>query len=835
MDLTRWNQIKEIFAVAVELPVEERERYLRQACRDVPGLQSEVASLLNSSDAENAMHSQLGAQTTVVNLESPPKPVRSEKRNPNDHGVGSQIDRYKLLQLIGEGGFGMVYLAEQEEPVVRKVALKLIKLGMDTKQVVARFEAERQALAMMEHPNIARVFDGGTTDFGRPYFVMELVKGVPITEYCDANKLTPSERMELFIQVCNAIQHAHQKGIIHRDLKPNNVLVTLHDGKPVPKVIDFGIAKALNQRLTEKTLFTEFKQMIGTPAYMSPEQAEMSGLDIDTRSDIYSLGVLLYELLTGSTPFDAQKLRRAAFAEIHRIIREEEPPRPSTRLGTMGATLSAVAADRRSDPRKLIRFVQGELDWIIMKAMEKDRSLRYETVSVLGLDVQRYLRDEPVSAGPPSALYRLKKLARRHKKAVVVATTFSLILAASTTISSLEAVRATRAQRLAESNARRADYEANNAKAEAAKQGAITRFFKDILASANPVKLTAELRARGREVTLKQALDEAARKVELGSLKSQPFIEASVRYTIGNTYYDLGDYEAAEKHLRKCVEILRAIHPHGSHELSMAQAHLADALAAQRKVSDAESYYRHALTDARNLYGDENADVASLTNCLARFLEGQGQLVEAEDLYRQYLYVRKQMLKQDDPETAIDLIQLATVLDHEGKETEAKTLIGQARGMAPVLVREPSLGVGTFLSRLAGILYRQGDLQGAEVYRRQALTMYGQVLGEAHPYIATELNNLACVLQSEAKMDEAESACRRGLSMRRSLYGEDHPSVGQSMSQLAALLEAQGKVDEARVLHRQLHGISAHGRAPSTQAGTVKISVMTTQPSARAF
>ena len=328
---------------------------------------------------------------------------------PLSEGPGTRIGRYKLLQPIGEGGFGSVFMAEQETPVVRKVALKIIKLGMDTKQVIARFEAERQALAMMDHPNIARVFDAGATEIGRPYFVMELVKGIPITDFCNQHHLPAQRRLELFIEVCKAIQHAHQKGIIHRDLKPSNVLVTLHDGTPVPKVIDFGIAKATNQRLTEHTLFTEFRLFIGTPQYMSREQADISGLDVDIRADIYSLGVLLYELLTGSTPFDPKQLSRFAYAEVQRIIREVEPPKPSTRLSTLGAELIDVATRMGTEPKKLNQLVAGELDWIVMKCLEKDRSRRYETANALARDVQRYLADEPIEASPPSATLKGKR------------------------------------------------------------------------------------------------------------------------------------------------------------------------------------------------------------------------------------------------------------------------------------------------------------------------------------------------------------------------------------------------------------------------------------------
>ena len=341
---------------------------------------------------------------------------------------GDTIGPYKLLQQIGEGGMGVVYMAEQNEPVRRKVALKIIKPGMDSKQVIARFEAEQQALALMDHPNIAKVLDAGTTDSGRPYFVMELVKGQPITEYCDQHRLTPRERLELFVPVCQAIQHAHQKGIIHRDIKPSNILVAEYDEQAVPKVIDFGVAKAINQPLTEKTMFTAFGQIVGTLEYMSPEQAKVNQLDIDTRTDVYSLGVLLYELLTGTTPFDKQRLRAAAWDEMLRIIREEEPPKPSTRLSDSQQSVPSISADRHTEPAKLTKLVRGELDWIVMKALEKDRARRYDTASALAADIGHYLQDEPVVACPPSAAYRFRKFARRNKVALAVAGLILLFL-----------------------------------------------------------------------------------------------------------------------------------------------------------------------------------------------------------------------------------------------------------------------------------------------------------------------------------------------------------------------------------------------------------------------
>ncbi|MGO8836575.1 MAG: serine/threonine protein kinase [Limisphaerales bacterium] len=427
------ERIKEIFAQALERKSPaEREKYLAEASQGDQELRREIESLLRAGEQAGDFLGQT--------LRLPVSDLMTER-------TGTMIGRYKLLQKIGEGGFGVVFLAEQTEPVQRKVALKIIKAGMDTREVVARFEAERQALALMDHPNIARVLDAGATEAGRPYFVMELVNGIPITDYCDRGQLSTADRLQLFIKVCHAVQHAHQKGIIHRDLKPNNVLVTLHDGEPVPKVIDFGIAKALGQKLTEKTLFTAFQHMIGTPAYMSPEQAELSGLDIDTRADIYSLGVLLYELLTGETPFDTETWRQAALDEIRRIIRETEPLKPSTRLQTLGDKLAGVAKRRQTEPMVLKRMVRGDLDWIVMKALEKDRRRRYETPDAFAGDVARHLSNEPVLASSPSLPYLVGKFARRHKTGLCVAAALLLLLLAGAAVSTWQAVRATRAER----------------------------------------------------------------------------------------------------------------------------------------------------------------------------------------------------------------------------------------------------------------------------------------------------------------------------------------------------------------------------------------------------
>ena len=496
-----------VFDAALQLPREQRNAYVQAACAGDDALKRRVMALLNAHESGGSF-----MENPVV----PPRPGPLEERpldetrpsgtlqvavEPADEAVGQSIGRYKLRQKIGEGGCGVVYAAEQTEPVRRKVAIKVIKLGMDTQQVIARFEAERQALAMMDHPNIAKVLDGGTTESGRPYFAMELVRGIRITDYCDQNKLGTKERLALFTLVCQAIQHAHQKGIIHRDIKPSNILVTMHDGVPVPKVIDFGIAKAIEGRLTDSTVFTQLHQFMGTPAYMSPEQAEMSGLDVDTRSDIYSLGVLLYELLAGTTPFDAKQLVAAGVDAMRTIIREQEPVRPSTRLGNLvGTTSTTIAQHRATDVVKLAHQIRGDLDWIVMKCLEKDRTRRYETANGLAADIKRYLSDEPVTAGPPTKGYVLRKFVRRNRGMVLAGGAVLVALVLGLVCSIWQAVRATRAEHLAEERFEEAE--------------AITKFLTKVFESPDPAR-------NGRTITVAESLGAAA-----GRLETPPFLSS---------------------------------------------------------------------------------------------------------------------------------------------------------------------------------------------------------------------------------------------------------------------------------------------------------------------
>jgi serine/threonine protein kinase/Flp pilus assembly protein TadD len=522
--------VKAIFLEALDRPgPEELSRFLEQACAADASARQRVEELLRAHRDAGAFLGGAGKSDAGV--------------GPLAESPGTVIGSYKLLEQIGEGGFGIVFMAEQQQPVRRLVALKILKPGMDTRQVIARFEAERQALALMEHPNIARVFDGGETAGGRPYFVMELVRGVPITDFCDQNRLRPRDRLTLFLDVCHAVQHAHLKGIIHRDLKPSNVLVTLHDGTAVVKVIDFGIAKATGQQLTEKTLFTNYAQMIGTPLYMSPEQAEMSGLDVDTRTDIYSLGVLLYELLTGTPPFDRERLRSVAYDEMRRILREEEPPRPSARLSTLGQAMATVSANRQSDLRHLQQLFRGELDWIVMKALDKDRNRRYETASALAGDVQHFLKDEPVLACPPSRWYRFRKLVRRNKPAflALAALALGLLLVMITLVASNLWIREEQTRTRDEKDRAERSEQLAQQRAEQIRDGL------ERLKSANT------LLDRGRFAISELRWDEAgvslARAVQIRPDHASAWVE------LGDLYSRLGLWELAAEAFAKELEL----------------------------------------------------------------------------------------------------------------------------------------------------------------------------------------------------------------------------------------------------------------------------------------
>jgi eukaryotic-like serine/threonine-protein kinase len=563
--------------------------------------------------------------------------------------VPTSFGDFRLLQRLGEGGMGEVWLAEQTQPIRRQVALKVIKAGMDSAHVIARFEAERQALALMDHPAIATVFDGGTTPQGRPYFVMEYVKGEPVTAYCDRHRLSTVERLELFTQVCEGVQHAHQKGVIHRDLKPSNVLVSIRDDRPVPKIIDFGVAKATTQYLTERSLFTELGVLIGTPEYMSPEQAEMGSLDIDTRTDVYALGVLLYELLTGALPFERKDLWQSGLAGIQRIIREKEPPRPSTRITRIGPASIEAAKNRHTEPRRLVNELRGDLDWIVMRALAKDRTRRYQTANAVAADVRRHLNNEPVSAGPPSAAYRAHKFVQRHRFGVAAASVLVLLLVA------FGVTMAVQAQRIAR--------ERDRAEAEATKAAAVSQFLQETLGAADPWQ-------SGRDQSVREVLNSAAAKVE-GSFKGEPLVGAAVRRTIGLTYSGLGRYGEAEPLLRSALQIRTA-------ELGPDHPEVAESLGDLSELQERLSRYDESVRLARQALAIQqrakDKAPASTVRALRRLgvaLFFTGEYAESRRLLGDALQMQQQVRAGGEIERANVLSDLAQTV---GSGLERRTV-----------------------------------------------------------------------------------------------------------------------------------------------------------------
>ena len=673
--------LEEIFSGALtrRLPA-ERAAYLDGACRGDPDLRARVdARLAAHEDAQGFLEeSAVGAVRGENGLEG--------------EGPGSRIGPYKILQLIGEGGFGVVYMAEQEEPVRRKVALKIIKLGMDTKRVIARFEAERQALAMTDHPNIARVLDAGATETGRPYFVMELVRGVPLNQYCDKNHLTTRARVELFVQICRAIQHAHHKGIIHRDLKPSNVLVTLHDGTPVPKVIDFGIARATNRRLTEKTLFTEYRQIIGTPEYMSPEQAEMSGLDIDTRSDIYSLGVILYELLTGTTPLRPETIREAGWGRLIEVIREYEPPTPSTRLTTMGNEIEEIAKHRAAEPAALPRLVRGDLDWIVMKALEKDRTRRYATANELAEDVLRSLRQEPVLAGPPRIGYKLRKFVARHRVGVLAGTAVATALLLGLLLASWGLVKARR---------------------EADRSQRIADFLQSMLASTDPETVA------GTDLDVRSVIA-TAREVFGDDHATVAATLASRAVQLQNT----GNLDAAEPLLRESLRIWRehggADHPN----VAMALGRLGSLLRMKGDDRGAEEVLREAARLTEHLTGPDRAMRVLPIFELASVLQNKGEFDEAVSLMRESLEIVRATTPNQRLRIALVLNALANAYVFQGDLASAAPIVDEVLEAFTRALPSDSRLLAKVNVQVGFFYIEQAALDAAESCFREAIRIY---------------------------------------------------------------------------------------------------------------
>ncbi len=708
-----------------------------------------------------------------------------------ESGRPAHIGPYRILQVLGEGGMGVVYEAEQTAPVHRRVALKVVRAGSETRDVIARFESERQALAVMSHECIAKVLDAGASATGRPFFVMELVRGIPITEYCDRQKLSVRDRVALFIPVCNGVQHAHQKGVIHRDLKPSNVLVTDADSGPMPKIIDFGIAKATGQRLTDATLVTVIGQAMGTPAYMSPEQADSASSDIDTRTDVYSLGVMLYELLVGRLPEDPAETGLQQFL-MRLSMRETNPPTPSARLTTLANVRDTLATLRATDAVGLRRALRGDLDWIVMKAMDQDRGRRYETVSALAADLTRYLADEPVQARPPAASYRLRKFIRRHRAGALAAAAAGIALLAGGAAATAGFVRATRA------NAR--------AVQEAATAQQVSSFLVGLF------RLSAPDRARGSVITAREILDSGAVRLK-SELADQPAIQARLMNTIGDVYRELGLYPEAESLLVHSLAQREKLPGDNAQDLATNLTSLGDVYSAQGRYERAESTLVRAAALSEPLPPPRVAYTDAIES-LADLYRQRGNYASSDSLSRLWLTIMEQALGPDDPDVISHLGGLASSQAEQGRTVAAESLFRRVLVSTERTAGADAQRTAAAMGNLASSLYEQGKLEEADSLYRKGLAIDSARLGPEHPTIGLDLYNIANVESSRGHQERAIELFEQARSIWEKSLGPEHPYVGAALTSMANSYGALNRDSAALPLLRHALAIRRKTLAP---------------------